>query len=225
VTEAGQRGRDGTAARHRGQVLGTRKVPRAVREPQMLEVAGRTFAARGFHQASMDEIAVAAGISKPMLYNYFGSKEGLYFAYVDLSYRQIVAAIDEAVAEAETAGEPPDRMLRVGVRAYYRYIGAHQDAFRVLFREMGDPGGKLAGQRHRLSRRVAAAIQAMLGPHAEGPAAQLSADALAEAFLGSARSLADWWLDNPQVEADTIADQLMDLMLTGLRGLGATSPD
>jgi AcrR family transcriptional regulator len=186
----------------------------------MLEVAGRIFAARGFHEASMDEIADAAGISKPMLYNYFGSKEGLYFAYVDLSYRQIVAAIDEAVAQADGAGRPADHLLRVGVRAYYRYIGEHQDAFRVLFREMGDPGGKLALQRHRLSRRVAAAIEAILSSAGDRRPA-VSTEALAEAFLGSARSLADWWLDRPQVPADEVADQLMDLMLTGLHGLAA----
>jgi hypothetical protein len=102
------------------------------------------------------------------------------------------------------------------VRAYYRYVGEHQDAFRVLFREMGDPGGKLAGQRHRLSRRVANAIAAILGD--ELPP-QVSTEALAEAFLGAARSLADWWLDHSQVPADDIADQLLDLALTGLRGL------
>jgi AcrR family transcriptional regulator len=182
----------------------------------MLQVAGSVFAARGFHEASMDEIAEAADISKPMLYNYFGSKEGLYFAYVDHSYREIVAAIDHAVAEADAAGEGPERQLRTGVRAYYRYVGEHQDAFRVLFREMGDPGGKLAGQRHRLSRRVANAIAAILG---DDLPPQVSTDALAEAFLGAARSLADWWLDHSQVPADDIADQLLDLSLTGLRGL------
>ena len=189
----------------------------------MLEVAGSVFAARGFHEASMDEIAEAADISKPMLYNYFGSKEGLYFAYVDLSYRQIVAAIDEAVAEAEAAGEGPEPQLRTGVRAYYRYVGEHQDAFRVLFREMGDPGGKLAGQRHRLSRRVANAIAGILRG-AGAPPPQVSTDALAEAFLGAARSLADWWLDHSQVPADDIADQLMDLTLAGLRGLTRPRP-
>lgn len=204
------------------RLLGTRKVPRAVRESQMLEVAGRVFAARGFHAASMDEIAVAADISKPMLYNYFGSKEGLYFAYVDLSYREIVAAIDAAVADAAASGERPEQQLRTGVRAYYRYVGAHQDAFRVLFREMGDPGGELAAQRHRLMRRVANAIEAILrGDDGVPPPAHLSTDALAEAFLGAARSLADWWLDHSQVPAGDIADQLMDVMLTGLRGLRA----
>jgi AcrR family transcriptional regulator len=188
----------------------------------MLEVAGRVFAARGFHAASMDEIAEAADISKPMLYNYFGSKEGLYFAYVDLSYREIVAAIDAAVAEAAGAGERPERQLRTGVRAYYQYVGEHQDAFRVLFREMGDPGGELAAQRHRLMRRVAVAIEAILRGDEQAPLPpHVSTEALAEAFLGAARSLADWWLDHLQVPAGDVADQLMDLMLTGLRGLSA----
>ena len=190
----------------------------------MLEVAGSVFAVRGFHDASMDEIAEAADISKPMLYNYFGSKEGLYFEYVDLSYRQIVAAIDEAVAESAAAGGGPEQQLRTGVHAYYRYVGEHQDAFRVLFREMGDPGGKLAGQRHRLSRRVANAIDGILRGSGAGPTAHVSTDALAEAFLGAARSLADWWLDHSQVPADDIADQLMDLTIAGLRGLTEPRP-
>src|SRR5205807_4179149 len=183
----------------------------------MLEVAGRVFAARGFHEASMDEIAEAADISKPMLYNYFGSKEGLYFAYVDLSYREIVAAIDEAVAAGARAGEDPARQLRTGVRAYYRYVGDHQDAFRVLFREMGDPGGQLAPQRHRLSRRVANAIEGILRGADGARPLPVSTEAMAEAFLAAARSLADWWLDHSQVPADDIADQLMDVTLTGLR--------
>src|SRR5262249_39689724 len=129
----------GAPERRRGQ----RKVPRAVREPQMLEMAGRVFAEHGFHDASMDEIAVAAGVSKPMLYSYFGSKEGLYFAYVNLAYNQLITAIDEAVDEA---APDPERQFRAGINAYYTYVGAHRDAFRVLFREMGDPGGELAQQ-------------------------------------------------------------------------------
>ena len=56
---------------------GSRGVPRTVREPQILEVAGRVFAARGYHAASMEEIAGQAGVTKPLVYAYFGSKEGL----------------------------------------------------------------------------------------------------------------------------------------------------
>ncbi len=215
MAELEARGRRGNGAARRPG-LGTRKVPRAVREPQMLQAAGRVFARRGFHDASMDEIAGAAGISKPMLYHYFGSKEGLYFAYVDLSYREIIAAIDRAVAGA---GGSPEEQLRRGARAYYRYVGEHRDAFRVLFREMGDPGGELARQRSRLSRRVAAAIDAILARGDAASRPRLSAEALAEAFLGAARSLADWWLDHPQVPPEDLADQVTDLFLAGLHGL------
>src|SRR5256885_9071597 len=137
------------------QRRGQPKVPRAIREPHMLEMAGRVFAARGFNEASMDEIAEAAGISKPMLYSYFGSKEGLYFAYVDQAYRELISAIDEAVAGA---GPDPEQQLREGTLAYYGYVGEHRHAFRVLFREMGDPGGELAPQRHRLGPRGGGAI-------------------------------------------------------------------
>ena len=200
--------------------MGTRKVPRAVRETQMLEVAGRVFAARGFHEASMDEIAEAAGISKQMLYNYFGSKEGLYFAYVNLAYRDIIAAIDEAVAGAVAAGSPPDQQLRAGVHAYYLYIGEHRDAFRVLFSEMGDPGGELAQQRRRLSRRVEAAIDDILRATNSQPGQLGSSEALAEAFLGAARALADWWLDHSQVSVADLEGQLMEWALVGLQGLG-----
>ena len=205
--------------------MGTRKVPRAVREPQMLEVAGRVFAARGFHEASMDEIAEAAGISKQMLYNYFGSKEGLYFAYVNLAYRDIIAAIDEAVAGAGAAEAPPDQQLRAGVRAYYQYVGEHSDAFRVLFREMGDPGGELAEQRRRLSRRVQAAIGAILHAENAEPEQLGNTEALAEAFLGAARALADWWLDHSQLSVGDVEGQLMEWALVGLRGLGSRGDD
>src|SRR5213082_1858579 len=75
---------------------GRRKLPREVRERQMLEVAGRVFAAHGFHEASMDESAQDAGISKPMIYNYFGSKEGLYFAYIELAGQRLLSRMAEA---------------------------------------------------------------------------------------------------------------------------------
>src|SRR5258708_32416156 len=113
----------------------------------------------------MEETAEPAGISKLMLYSYFGSKEGLYFASVNLAYNELVAAFDLAVASAPP--NDPEEQLRAGSRAYYQYIGEHRHSFRALFREVGDPGGELARQRHRLSRRDAADLeQLMLAPKA-----------------------------------------------------------
>jgi AcrR family transcriptional regulator len=192
----------------RGSQAGRRKVPRAVREPVMLEMAGRVFGERGFHEASMDEIAEAAGISKPMLYSYFGSKEKLYFAYVDHAYQELISAIDDAVASETT----PEGQLRAGTLAYYRYVGERRHAFQVLFREVGDPGGRLAQQRRRLARRVALAFEAILGPDSD-------AESLAEAELGAARALANWWFDHPEVSAEEITERLVTLVLVGLEGI------
>jgi AcrR family transcriptional regulator len=199
------------AARPRGQ----RKVPRAVREPQMLEMAGRVFAAHGFHEASMDEIAEAAGVSKPMLYSYFGSKEGLYFAYVNAAYRELIGAIDDAVA---LAGPDPELQLRLGTLAYYTYVGDHRHAFRVLFREIGDPGGELASQRHRLVRRVGAAIEAIVVASEARSWQPIDTEVLAEGWIGAARSLADWWLDHADVSAEAMTDRLLEFLLGGVRG-------
>jgi AcrR family transcriptional regulator len=193
---------------------GQRKVPRAIREPQMLEVAGRVFAAHGFHEASMDEIAEAAGVSKPMLYSYFGSKEGLYFAYVNGAYRELIGAIDEAAA---TAGPDLEEQIRRGSLAYYTYVGENRDSFRVLFREIGDPGGEVAGQRHRLVRRVAATINAMVVASEARSWRPVDAEVLAEGWIGAARSMADWWLDHPELSAEEMTDRLLDLMLGGVR--------
>lgn len=179
----------------------------------MLAVAGRVFARHGFHEASMDEIADEAGISKPMLYLYFGSKEGLYFAYVELSYRELIAAIDEAVAADPDGG--PVWQLRAGTLAYYEYVGAHRDAFKVLFREMGDPGGQLVQQRRRLRNRVATSFEAILRDVPGAPVSPASAEPLAEAWLGAARGLANWWLDHPEISAEAMTDRLYDLTFLG----------
>src|SRR5213080_3115010 len=102
---------------------GRRKVPRAVRERQMLEVAGRVFAARGFHDASMDEIAQGAGISKPMVYSYFGSKEGLYFAYIELAGQRLLERMAEAAAGVERSGEVDARAtLRATSLAFFAHV-------------------------------------------------------------------------------------------------------
>ena len=186
----------------------------------MLETAGRLFAANGFHAASMDEIADAAGISKPMLYNYFGSKEGLYFAFIEQAYRDFISSLDAAVQETAAAGGGPAVQLRNGLRAYYRFVGEHRDAFRVVFRELGDPGGRLTQPRQRLRRRIAAAIRGIVADEGSSSDPPADADALAEVYLWAARGMADLWLDQPGRTAEDVADQLWQLIMGGLRDLG-----
>src|SRR5688500_7013895 len=93
---------------------GRPKVPRQVREQQMLQVAERTFAERGFHAASVDAIAERAGISKPMVYAYFGSKEGLYRGCMERARTDLFDSIGNA-ADIDAA---PDERLWRGIVAF-----------------------------------------------------------------------------------------------------------
>src|SRR5947209_14373087 len=117
-----------------------RRVPRAEREVAMLDAAGLAFADHGFHRASMDAIAAAAGISKPMLYAYFDSKEGLYAAYVERSGQALLTALRNAAPTEAPARE----RLSAGVLAFLTYVDEHRTGWAVLYNEAATRGGPVA---------------------------------------------------------------------------------
>jgi AcrR family transcriptional regulator len=166
-----------------------RRVPRRLREEQMLDAAGKIFAAGGFHAASMDQIATAAGISKPMLYNYFGSKEGLYIAYVQRSGLALLQAMRTADSPDATA----EARLHAGVLAFLNYVDDHRSGWVVLHQEASSQGGPIAEQVAELRQRIARMLEGLF-----------DSDAFAHAFVGASESLANWWLEHPDVsQAET----------------------
>jgi AcrR family transcriptional regulator len=108
-----------------------RRLPRAVREQQMLDAAVRVFSQRGYHAASVDEIAETAGISKPMVYAYLGTKEELFRACL---HREGVRLI-EALASAGGGDLPPDEQFWRGLRAFFTFVDSHRDGWIVLYRQ------------------------------------------------------------------------------------------
>src|SRR5437588_12604396 len=111
---------------------GTRGMPRVQREQLILDVAGGLFAQAGYHSASMDEIASLADVSKPMIYAYFGSKEGLYLAYIDRTGREL---LDRMVGAARRE-DPPVLRMRARVAEFLAFVEEHRDGWTVLFTEM-----------------------------------------------------------------------------------------
>src|ERR1700739_3947441 len=104
------------------------RLARADRERLMLRAAGEAFSTQGFHGSSMDEIARAAGITKPMLYRYFGSKEGLYAAYLKLTGHELV----DKVRAPNTRDQPPQVRLRAGLLGFLTYVKEHRAGWTVL---------------------------------------------------------------------------------------------
>src|SRR3954468_20374376 len=119
------------------------RTPRAVREAQMVAAAERLFSERGYHGVSMDEIAAASGISKPMLYDYFGSKEGLFLACVERARGWLFEEIASAVRGADGAGAA----LRAGVEAFLAFANEQRATWTVLFAEGGSFGQAAAAIR------------------------------------------------------------------------------
>jgi AcrR family transcriptional regulator len=189
---------------------GTRLVPRAVREEQMLAVAGEVFAERGFHAASMDEIAERADISKPMLYAYFGSKEGLYSAYVDRAGADLVARMDAAV---DPALQPGDQ-VRQSMMAFFGFVEEHRQGWAVITRELASGGGPFAESVARVRGQIVKRMALLLSTRLS----ERDADALAHGFVGAGESLAAWWVDHPDETREQVVQRVMDV---GWRGIDA----
>jgi len=175
---------------------GRRRIPRPEREQSMLDAAGAAFAAPGFHAASMDEIAAAAGISKPMLYNYFGSKQGLYLAFVERDGRDLLQSMRLAASPNSSAGD----RLRAGILAFLTYVDQHRSGWAVLYSEAAAQGGSLAAEVAGLRERIAGMLSSLF-----------DSEAFAHAFVGAGESLANWCLEHPEEPKQRIAQLLMDI--------------
>jgi AcrR family transcriptional regulator len=178
-------------------------MPRAARERLILDVAGQVFARGGYHSASMDEIAELAGVSKPMIYAYFGSKEGLYVAYVDRTGRELV----DRLVGAAGRDDPPATRLRARISEFLSFVEEYRDGWTVLFSELNS-SRPLEREVSQLRRQIAEAVRRMVQasiPSNEG-SFEPATDGIAHAIVGAGESLANWWLEHPDVRREQVAD-------------------
>jgi AcrR family transcriptional regulator len=105
------------------------RLPAARRRRQLLDVALQVFAERGFHDASMNDIAEAAGVTKPVLYQHFRSKRELFGELLS----DVGSELQEAITKAVTTAQSSHEMVELGFAAYFRYVAAHRDAFNLFY--------------------------------------------------------------------------------------------
>lgn len=196
-----------------------KRVPRAVREREMLDIAERRFAADGFHGVTMDEIAEEVGVSKPMIYAYFESKEGLYLALMVRAREQMFAAIDQAVS----IKDPPDQQLWSGILAFLTFVEENRDAWTVLF--LDAPGGErqLIREAARVRDQTTRLVHQLLGEATEarglGPEEVIATEPIAHALVGAGESIAHWWLAHPEQEKESVALWLTNFAWSGFGNL------
>ncbi len=187
---------------------------------QTLSVAHDLFAERGYAAVKMDEIAAAVGVTKPLLYNYFGNKERLYIACMEQAGDRLTATIAAAVAASASPGEA----LRAGVRAFFAFLDDDRAAWAVLFDETLPRGGEVADRvasyRSNILELVSGSMLAQL-PEEHRGAARVEVEALSTALLGAAEALARWWLRGEEIGAHEAADLLISTIEPGLRARSA----
>lgn len=194
-----------------------RRLPRAVREQQMLDAAVKVFSRRGFHAASMDEIADEAGISKPMVYAYLGAKDELFTACLHREGTRLM----EAIVAAVVPDLPFDERLWRGLRAFFRFVGAHRDGWAVLYRQ-GRGERPFADELATMRSRIIEVVAGMLdrGLAADGrPDRAVELEVMAHALVGASESVADWLADHPDADPDGMANRMMNVAWIGAGSL------
>lgn len=185
----------------RGGKVGSRGVPRAEREEQILDAAAFELAHRGFAALSVLDVAARAGISKPLVYGYFGSKEGLYVACAERAGRELTRKIDEALA---LPGLPALEMGGAIMEAVFTALEQRPHDWTVLF-DRSLPVGSAAEETAR-RYRVRMGEQAAVGIAASFPAGVLSDPmdqaALTQVWVSMVSALVDWWLRHPDQSAE-----------------------
>ncbi|WP_024877323.1 TetR/AcrR family transcriptional regulator [Saccharomonospora piscinae] len=191
-----------------------RRMPRAERERQMIGVAEAVFAERGYSAASMDEIAERVGVSKPMLYEYFSSKEGLLLACIQSAR----AALREATQEAVLGATSAEDALRKGLLAFFAFIRDRRQAWSLLRHEMTLIGTSAADELEATRQQQTDLIAALMGGYLAAEDAGLL-QAMAEFVVGGCERLAIWCEQNEQVTPEAATDYAMKILWGGMRHL------
>ncbi len=199
------------------------RLPRAEREEQIFELAHALFAEHGYGAVRMDDVAAAAGVTKPLLYNYFGNKECLYLACMEPAGDALIATVLDAVAATSSAAEALD----AGLLAFFAFLAEDRAAWRVLFDETLPASGEVARRvgeyRERLTELVAQALLAQL-PAARRAKASIEVQALSSAVLGAAEALGRWWLRTDAISSERAAEMLIVTLGPGLRERARETP-
>ena len=190
---------------------GTKRLPRAVREQQMLDAAVDVFSENGFHDTSMDSIAARAEISKPMLYLYYGSKDELFAACIA---REAVKFV-EAMTPAADRSLSPREQLRIALTGFLTFVGEHRSSWMVLYRQ-AIAQQAFAGQVTSSRERLIDMTTRLLEMSTKDPGPEHNFALMAVALVGAGEAVADR-VAGGEIGVDAAVQLLENLAWRGLR--------
>ncbi|MCZ7524941.1 MAG: TetR/AcrR family transcriptional regulator [Acidimicrobiia bacterium] len=189
------------------------RLPAEQRRRQLLDVARDVFGQRGFHATSMDDVADAAGVTKPVLYQHFPSKRALYLELLEDVGGELLRAVRSGTGRAETGRG----RVELGFAAYFRYVMGNRTSFRLLFGASVRNDPEFAEVADRWLRQVVDEITTLI----EIDASSEHRRVLAHAIVGMAESTSRRALNDPTAEEDPdrLAAWLAEMTWFGLRGV------
>lgn len=182
------------------------------RREQLISIGRALFAERGFDGTSVEEIASQAGVTKPVVYEHFGGKEGLYAVIVD---REMLA-MEKLITESFTPG-PYKVLIEKLALALFTYVEQQPDGFRILARD-STPGSE-GGYSTLLNSMVGKVAYLLADTFEEQGLDPSFAILYGQALVGMVSVTAQWWLDDRSVSAEELAAHIANLCWNGLKGL------
>ena len=194
-----------------------RRLTAEQRRRQLFAVALGLFAQRGYRATTMDDIAEAAGVTKPLLYQHFSSKRALYLELVDSIARDLLEAIEQAVRQADG----PRQQVELGFAAYFRLVVSHEAEFRILYGRDHADDDELGRALRTVEDAIAEAIDPLIDAGLDDDHRRL----LAYGIVGMAEGASRRFLEQPATEAEAdeeaqrLARRMADLAWAGLRSV------
>ena len=183
------------------------------RREQLLEIGRSLFAERGFDATSVEEIAAKAGVSKPVVYEHFGGKEGLYAVVVDREMRTLL----DLVTSALTGGHPRE-LLEQAAFALLDYVENYSDGFRILVRD--SPVAASTGNFASLISDIATQVEGIMAMEFRRRGYDPDFGAMySQMLVGMVALTGQWWLDAQSPSKDEVAAHMVNLAWNGLSGL------
>jgi len=184
------------------------------RRQQLLDVARSLFAEKGFDGASVEEIAHRANVSKPVVYEHFGGKEGVYAVVVDREMHYLLSQMTSALAE----DAHPRLLLERAAVTLLDYVESSADGFRILVR--ASPVASQTGTFSSLLNDIASQVEDILGTQFSSRGYDPKLAALySQALVGMVALTGQWWLDVRKPRKEEVAAHLVNLSWNGLSHL------
>ncbi len=185
----------------------------AERREQLVDISRGLFAERGFDGTSIEEVAARAGVSKPVVYEHFGGKEGLYAVVVDREVRRLLGMMQDSLK-----AEHPRVLLEQAAFALLDYIEDAPDGFRILVRD--SPIGSATGSFVSIIGDIASRVEYILVAEFKSRGFDAKVAPLyAQMLVGMVGTTGQWWLDTRSPEKRVVAEHLVNLAWNGLAGM------